>query len=323
MPKNPALISQIRAGFSFSKILVIWALSFIMKLWSCLYSAFGWEIVGVGEDPNPLRYCGEYWDEETQTYYLRARYYDPVYGRFTQQDQVPYISRELPNGETAIDPLSLNLYTYCANNPITYCDPSGNAWDIVFDVVSAGMSLKEYAADPTLKNAAFFLWDVGSAFIPLVPGSYVIKGAKYVVRAENAVDLAKIVDKFSDATDWIKILSETANSKVLRDNMTAIGKLAPDYKHAAHHIVAGRAEGAFEARSILWKYGISVNDAVNGVFLPTVKSASDATYHPGLHTVEYYSQVNKMLNSAKSKEDVIGILNDIATQLITGTFKYK
>ena len=33
-----------------------------------------------------LRYCGEYFDNETGTYYLRARYYDPAIGRFTQQD---------------------------------------------------------------------------------------------------------------------------------------------------------------------------------------------------------------------------------------------
>jgi RHS repeat-associated protein len=32
-------------------------------------------------DANPYRYCGEYWDDETGTYYLRARYYDPVTSR--------------------------------------------------------------------------------------------------------------------------------------------------------------------------------------------------------------------------------------------------
>src|SRR3989339_31793 len=42
------------------------------------------EVVAV----NPFRYCGEFWDEETGEYYLRARYYDPVQGRFTQEDSV-------------------------------------------------------------------------------------------------------------------------------------------------------------------------------------------------------------------------------------------
>jgi len=85
------------------------------------YDAFG-NIAGLApntSDSNPFRYCGEYFDAETGTYYLRARYYNPATGRFLTED--PY--RGDPN-----DPLSLNLYTYCANNPIRYVDPSGNSW---------------------------------------------------------------------------------------------------------------------------------------------------------------------------------------------------
>ena len=54
------------------------------------------------EDENPFRYAGQYYDTETGTYYLRARYYAPSIGRFTQQDNWDYAD---PN-----DPLSLNLY---------------------------------------------------------------------------------------------------------------------------------------------------------------------------------------------------------------------
>ena len=35
---------------------------------------------------NPFRYSGEYFDEETGFYYLRARYYDPSVGRFLTED---------------------------------------------------------------------------------------------------------------------------------------------------------------------------------------------------------------------------------------------
>ncbi len=35
---------------------------------------------------NPFQYCGEYLDEETGNYYLRARYYDPEIQRFINED---------------------------------------------------------------------------------------------------------------------------------------------------------------------------------------------------------------------------------------------
>lgn len=88
------------------------------------YDAFGNLKVAYTDDTNPYRYCGEYFDIETGTYYLRARYYSPRTGRFTQQDTCL---------GSYSDPLSLNLYTYCYNNPLIYHDPSGNVvteWDM-------------------------------------------------------------------------------------------------------------------------------------------------------------------------------------------------
>jgi RHS repeat-associated protein len=35
---------------------------------------------------NFFSYKGEYWDDETGTYYLRARYYDPVTSRWLSPD---------------------------------------------------------------------------------------------------------------------------------------------------------------------------------------------------------------------------------------------
>ncbi len=65
---------------------------------------------------NPIRYSGEYYDNESGLYYLRARYYDPLLGRFISKDSV--------EGDIT-NPLSLNLYTYVENNPLIYIDPSG------------------------------------------------------------------------------------------------------------------------------------------------------------------------------------------------------
>ena len=119
------------------------------------YDAFGVEKKPDPLDGNPFRYCGEYFDNETGTYYLRARYYDPAIGRFTQQDThwntansiygdnprkineredklglkaysyAPQITAVMQSG---------NLYVYGVGNPVAYVDRDGN---IAFLVITA------------------------------------------------------------------------------------------------------------------------------------------------------------------------------------------
>jgi RHS repeat-associated protein len=84
------------------------------------YDAFGNIIETTGTADNPYKYAGYVYDEETKYYYLNARYYDPLNARFISEDSY----RGDPN-----DPLSLNLYTYCHNNPIKYYDPTGHYID--------------------------------------------------------------------------------------------------------------------------------------------------------------------------------------------------
>lgn len=110
------------------------------------------------------------------------------------------------------------------------------------------------------------------------------------------------------------------SSKLLRENLILAGKTVPNYRCAAHHIVAGSSRKAVEARAILYKFDVDINDAVNGVFLPTVKNVTDAAYHPSLHTDAYYRKVTEALMPANSRDDVIDILEDIAEQLQRGTF---
>ena len=99
----------------------------IVKLYT--YDAFGVEKNIDDADTNAFRYCGEYYDSESGTIYLRARYYDPTIGRF--------ISRDSYAGKNE-DPLSLNLYNYCANNPVYFNDFSGH-WFGLDDAIAAGI----------------------------------------------------------------------------------------------------------------------------------------------------------------------------------------
>ena len=77
------------------------------------YDAFGIPLETTEKLNNRIRYTGQQYDELTEQYYLRARYYNPVAGRFMQED--------VYQGD------GLNLYAYCGNNPVVYYDPSGYA----------------------------------------------------------------------------------------------------------------------------------------------------------------------------------------------------
>jgi RHS repeat-associated protein len=60
----------------------------------------------------PFRYAGREYDAESGLYFNRARYYDPVLGRFISEDPIG-----LAGG--------INPYAYAGNDPINNTDPSG------------------------------------------------------------------------------------------------------------------------------------------------------------------------------------------------------
>ncbi len=76
------------------------------------YDAFGESVISHEDVHNRFRFNGEQYDSVTSQYYLRARFYNPIIGRFTQEDTY--------YGD------GLNLYEYCRNNPMLYRDPSGH-----------------------------------------------------------------------------------------------------------------------------------------------------------------------------------------------------
>ena len=106
-------------------------------------------------DKVKFRYRGYYYDSETGFYYLQSWYYDPSICRFISADQyelVGTLSKSL--GE-------LNLYSYCANNPIMYTDENGTlVWStgLIIVGVVAGLVAGGYIGytsvvnDPTLST---------------------------------------------------------------------------------------------------------------------------------------------------------------------------
>ncbi|NUQ77988.1 MAG: AHH domain-containing protein [Polyangiaceae bacterium] len=81
----------------------------------------------------------------------------------------------------------------------------------------------------------------------------------------------------------------------------------------AHHIVAGKADGAKGSRELLQKFGVGINEAENGVFLPV-------KVHRHLHTGAYYRAVEEKLATATTRAEALDVLAGIRYGLLNGGF---
>ncbi|MGA8672386.1 MAG: RHS repeat-associated core domain-containing protein [Terracidiphilus sp.] len=94
------------------------------------YDAFGNKINSTGTTPNSYLYRGEYFDSDLGLYYLRARYYNPLTGRFMNRD---------PKSENRWDPRSLHRYLYTAADPINGKDPTGRDDEVEYQFLFSGV----------------------------------------------------------------------------------------------------------------------------------------------------------------------------------------
>jgi len=80
--------------------------------WKAVYTPFGEAEISVQAVENPIRFPGQYYDQETGLHYNWNRYYDPKTGRYLTPDPIG-----LKGG--------INLFPYVQNNPINRTDPMG------------------------------------------------------------------------------------------------------------------------------------------------------------------------------------------------------
>ncbi|MDX2271897.1 MAG: AHH domain-containing protein [Cyanobacteriota bacterium] len=88
-----------------------------------------------------------------------------------------------------------------------------------------------------------------------------------------------------------------------------------------HHIVEQNDLCAQQARDVLDSYQISIDDAVNGVFLPGRReSYAPGPYHQTVHTDKYIDTVNELLQIAKTNNkpvnEIVQILNGLRARLL-------
>jgi RHS repeat-associated protein len=151
-----------------------------------------------------LLYAGEYFDTNLQHYNLRARWYDPLNGRFNQLD--PYAG----NNE---DPQSLHKYLYCHANPVNRIDPLGTfSMAGTLTVISTIMSVMSKVM--TGLTVAVYGYRSGGVIYKLTSGEQQLVDEAFL-EAEDlvkdiAIDVVVIVATFGvakllqKAASWIR-----------------------------------------------------------------------------------------------------------------------
>jgi RHS repeat-associated protein len=85
------------------------------------YLPFGATQSDAGAVSMTHKFTGQALDPETGLYDYKARFYDPVLGRFLSPDTLL---------QNVYDPQALNRYTYCRNNPVVLVDESGHLFGL-------------------------------------------------------------------------------------------------------------------------------------------------------------------------------------------------
>lgn len=164
--------------------------------------------------------------------------------------------------------------------------------------------------------------------------AYSKKIAEYVSKTATRIRISS-KNQYITKSLYLKRLKENPSiikktgikdAQVLRRNMYSV--MGKDSKFAqstmkngnqAHHIVGNSTP---IAASKLDKYGIDINDPMNGIFLPSSdRSGLRGVVHRGGHTDDYYNYIEQMFSQCKSKEDCYEVLDKIKSDLYQGKIK--
>ena len=194
------------------------------------YDAFGVEENPGIFDTNVFRYCGEYYDVETKTIYLRARYYDAETGRFTQQDGWRYA---VPGFL-----LSLNLYTYCWNKPVSYIDPSGHwSWSKALGITLIAVS--------TALAVASIVMTAGAA-------AAAVGAAAGTIAANFGAGAATVATVTSLASGATTVAAAAATGAQIAFGLSDITEIATDgYNPVRDDLLGGNQEAYDKAKLVV------------------------------------------------------------------------
>lgn len=268
------------------------------------YTDFGeTSIYGDTDFYNEICYNGAIYDESTGLYYLSARYYAPGDGRF--------LTRDSYRGN-ATNPTTWHLYTYCANNPINYDDPSGHfvMSRIVGGIVGAlagGYAGYKLAEKTNAKGLARKACIVGGAVLGGVGGALagprVVKVVKKTVTSVKKLpSVQKTLKSMKATVKKVSMVVKKAASKT-KTVLTSIKK--PSLRKMTLGAVKGAVEGATQSKVT---EGNVRNGAISGAISGAVSAVGGNAWGIAGSVVGGYSNVRLNGNSIK-EACIYGILS--------------
>ena len=158
------------------------------------YDAWGEVLSGGDVAENNYLYTGEQFDSNLNKQYLRARYYSPSLGRFSQMDEWM--------GSSAA-PFTLNKYLYANASPQRWTDPSGN-----FSLTSLGAASSIKSILGTLSTAST-AYDLGSLAYGLSTGK---------IDGTDLVTIIAVAGASAGAFKLVKVISKKRKLKKMSKN---------------------------------------------------------------------------------------------------------
>lgn len=257
--------------------------------WGKLLSTTGSAAATIGL-LNPLRYRGYFYDTDLGFYLLETRYYDPETGRFINADGV------VDNQDVS----TLNLYAYCANDPINNKDEEGErVAAIIAGAVIGGIiggvkawakggskkTIAKAAAIGALKGAATSAiggWistavkgAKGVALVAAIYGTKNVVSNRYVQKRKTAKSSSKTKGLGSNKTMNNKAGSNRANQRYTNSRIVSkktsgtVRKIAQTIMPTKSDLIAFAAGAASGVVSATFS---SVGDNVYGKLTPSISN---------------------------------------------------
>ena len=158
-----------------------------MEVQRFLYYPYGDRLNTATAHDQSKGWIGERQDS-TGLFYLHARYYDPVIGRFVTPD---WVDPMLPG-------VGLNRYAYSANNPINNYDPTGNFYEGYYGVFEPAVPYNTWTENRFARTL-----DNSGRYVANIPGSVANAAADIVLGfGEFTAPIAGIAENIAITTPF-------------------------------------------------------------------------------------------------------------------------